>query len=116
MPARVPIYRSGQPDVALDAYRHLLSQGLPPTPTAFRAVLDVHMGRGAWEEADAVLGDMAKGGSTALDAEVRTHMCKGCWWEEGVGLRLLCCAARATCLRVGCYCIATTDLLLSCVA
>ncbi|PSC71010.1 Tbc2 translation chloroplastic isoform B [Micractinium conductrix] len=47
--------RSGQGDVALDAFANMLAQGLAPTPAAARAVLDLHVERGAWEAADALL-------------------------------------------------------------
>lgn len=72
-PFHLPPYthprRSGQPDVALDAFLHMRSLGLAPSPAAFRAVLGVHLGRGDWEEADVVLGAMAEAPG-ALDAEV----------------------------------------------
>lgn len=74
--------RSGQPDVALDAYQHMRGLGLPATPAALRALLEVHMGRGAWEQADALLAAAVDDGGDALDAEV-WRLGVRCGLEEG---------------------------------
>lgn len=63
--------RSGQPDVALDAFRHMRGLGLAATPAALHALLEVHVGRSAWEEADALLAAAADDGGDVLDAGVR---------------------------------------------
>lgn len=59
--------RSGQGEVAMDAYRNMLAQGLAPAPAAARAVLEIHVQAGAWEQADAVMGGMAERAAEAGD-------------------------------------------------
>lgn len=88
--------------MAVDAYRHMLSLGLAPAPAAFRAVLGVHLQRGAWEEADAVLASMVQQSSTALDAEVRPGEAVLLWgWHaRELHARLAPAAARLPCMGV----------------
>ena len=96
--------RSGQEEVAVDAYRAMLALGLPPTAAAFRVVLDLHVQRGSWEEAIAVLGHMVEQrGDTeeAPGAQVCTFvsMHRAAQWEGVGGMRwwqqsALCCLSR----------------------
>ncbi|KAL4426696.1 hypothetical protein ABPG77_004752 [Micractinium sp. CCAP 211/92] len=64
--------RCGQAEVAMDAHRNMLALGLPPSPAAARAMLGVHMQRGAWEEVDFVLAGLVEAadrrGSNGLEA------------------------------------------------
>ena len=61
----------------MDAFANMLAQGLAPTPAAARAVLDLHVERGAWEAADALLVGLVEaveavgGGEAGNYAEVR---------------------------------------------
>lgn len=71
IPAHPIPHRAGEPDVALDAYNHLLSQGHRPSPAAFRALLEVHLARADWEQADALLAAMVAQRSAALDLQVK---------------------------------------------
>lgn len=64
--------------MAVDALAHMLSQGLCPSPPAFRAVLDVHLGRGTWEEVAALLSSMAQHGSGALDVQLLNGIIERC--------------------------------------
>lgn len=44
----------------MDAHRNMLALGLAPSPAAARAMLGVHMQRGAWEEVDFVLAGLVE--------------------------------------------------------
>jgi pentatricopeptide repeat protein len=52
--------RSGQHEVAMDAYRNMLAQGLAPAATTFKAVVTALLQRGSLEEADGVLASLAQ--------------------------------------------------------
>lgn len=49
----------------------MASQGHCPSAAAFRALLDVQLARGGWEEADGLLASMVEQHSEGLDVEVR---------------------------------------------